>query len=295
MSSRGLRPARRARPAGQPARQEPSRAASARSSASRAASARISSSRSVARAAQRLALLVGGVLVVHGRVRRYEEDVARSSAVGRPGVGREQRGGRADGDGGPGQQRGLVEHLAGPGVGVGVGDDTPSTSSGRAASTRGVVGGVDGLGEVAPAGQGGDAVLAEVLDGGQHVGARRQQPAVAERAEDPGVVGGGRAQVEQLPFGGGDGVVEQLAQLVGVAVELLGGRAVVGGAPGSRRAGRARRLRHRRGRPCRRLVPSARASGRAGGAPPRPRSGSRSVRQPLARAPRPRRARRSAS
>ena len=67
-----------------------------------------------------------------------------------------------------------------------------------------MVGGVDGLGEIAPAGQGGDAVLAEELDGGQDVGAGRQQPAVAERAEDAGVVGGGGAQLEELPLGGGD-------------------------------------------------------------------------------------------
>ena len=176
-----------------------------RSAASRAASARISSSRAVRARAQRLPLLVGGVLVVHGRVRRYEEDVA-AAAVARV-VGRrrgEQRGGRADGHGGTGQQRGAGEHLAGAGVGVRVGDDDAVDQLGPGGQHGGVVGGVDGLGEIAPAGQRGDAVLAEVLDGGQDVRARRQQPAVAEGAEDPGVVGGGGTQLEELPLGGGD-------------------------------------------------------------------------------------------
>ncbi len=132
---------------------------------------------------------------------------------------------------------------------------TPSTSSGRAASTR-VVGGIDGLREVAPAGQRRDAVFAEELDGGQHVRAGRQQPAVTEGTEDAGVVGGGRTQVEQVPFGGRDGVVEEFAQLVGEAVEFLGVRVpsptVRGpgrrrpprcGGPGTLRACRRRRAR----------------------------------------------------
>ncbi|CAM5461609.1 hypothetical protein STENM223S_01688 [Streptomyces tendae] len=92
-----------------------------------------------------------------------------------------------------------------------------------------MVGGVDGLGEVAPAGQGGDAVLAEILDGGEDVGAGGQQSAVAEGAEDAGVVGGGGAQVEEVAFGGGDGVVEEFAQLVGEAVEFLGAQPALRG------------------------------------------------------------------
>ncbi|WP_374222584.1 hypothetical protein [Streptomyces sp. MBT67] len=47
-------------------------------------------------------------------------------------------------------------------------------------------------------------MFAEIFDGGQHVGAGRQQPALAEGAEDAGVVGGGGAQVEEAAFGGGD-------------------------------------------------------------------------------------------
>ncbi|GAA3308244.1 hypothetical protein GCM10020295_69790 [Streptomyces cinereospinus] len=94
-----------------------------------------------------------------------------------------------------------------------------------------MVGGVDGLRQVAPAGQGRNALLAQELDGRQHVRAGRQQASVTERAQDAGVVGGGGAQLEQLAFGRGDGVVEQLAQLVGEAVEFLGGeRALRAGA-----------------------------------------------------------------
>ncbi len=92
-----------------------------------------------------------------------------------------------------------------------------------------MVGRVDGLGEVAPAGERGDAVLAEELDGGEHVGAGREESAVAECAEDAGVVGRGGAQVEELAFGGGDGLVEEVAQFVGVLVELLGREGALGG------------------------------------------------------------------
>ncbi|CAM5658167.1 hypothetical protein SVIOM342S_06169 [Streptomyces violaceorubidus] len=181
--------------------------------------------------AQRVPLLVGGLLVVHGRVRRYEEDVPGVRLGGR-GRG-EQGGGRADGDGGARQQGRVAEDLAGAGVRVRVGDDHAVDQLGAGGQHARVVGGVDGLGEVAPAGQGGDAVLAEELDRGQHIRSRRQQTAVAERAEDAGVVGGGGAQLEQLAFGGGDGVVEQFAQFVGEAVEFLGGqRAVRGGGSG---------------------------------------------------------------
>ena len=67
-------------------------------------------------------------------------------------------------------------------------------------------------------------------------GPGRQQPAVTERAEDPGVVGRGGTQLEELPFGGGDGVVEQFAQFVGEAVELLGGRGAAVGGTGRRRS-----------------------------------------------------------
>lgn len=111
----------------------------------------------------------------------------------------------------------------GPGVGVRVGDDHAVDEFGPGGQHACVVGRVDGLGEVTPAGQRGDAVLAEEFDRGQDVRAGRQEPAIAERAEDPGVVGGGRTQLEQLPLGGGDGVVEQVAQVVGEAVEFVGG------------------------------------------------------------------------
>ncbi len=167
---------------------------------------------------------------MHGRVRRYEEHVA---GVGRGrGRGREQRGGRADGDGGPGQQGRVAQRLPGAGVGVGVGDDDAVDQFGAGGEHACVVGGVDGLGEVAPAGEGGDAVLAEELDGGQHVRAGRQQPAVAEGAEDAGVVRGGGAQLEQLPLGGGHRVVQQLAQLVGEPVEFLRAQRALAGAVG---------------------------------------------------------------
>ncbi len=122
-----------------------------------------------------------------------------------------------------GQQGGVGEGLAGPCVGGGVGDDHAVDQLGPRGQHARVVGGVDGLREIAPAGQGGDAVLAEELDGGQHVRSWRQQPAVAERAEDPGVVGRGGPQLEELPLGGGDAVVEELPQFVGEAVQLLGG------------------------------------------------------------------------
>ena len=209
-----------------------------------------------------LPLLVGGVLVVHGRVRRDEEDAGPSGRRPcRARVRGEQCGGGADGDGGAGQQGGVGEDLAGPGVRVGVGDDDAVDQLGPGGEHGGVVGGVDGLGEVAPAGQGRDAVLAEVLDGGEDVGARRQQPAVAERAEDAGVVGGGGAQVEELPLGGGDPLVEKVAQLVGVPVEFLG----VSGPAAWPRGAVARRPRSRR-RP-------ARACRRAARRTPRPRPG----------------------
>ncbi|MGW1793512.1 hypothetical protein ACWCPV_31760, partial [Streptomyces tubercidicus] len=85
-------------------------------------------------------------------------------------------------------------------------------------------------------------MLTEVLHGRQHIRPRRQQTAVAQRTEDPRVVGGGRAQVEQLPLGAGDALVQQLTQPVGVAVQLLGGqRAGRGTARGARvRTGRGR-------------------------------------------------------
>ncbi|GAA3073972.1 hypothetical protein GCM10020000_68680 [Streptomyces olivoverticillatus] len=151
-----------------------------------------------------------------------------SLAVG-CGGGREEGGGGADGHGGARQQGGAAEHFAGAAVGVGVGDDDAVDELGAGREHGGVVGRVDGLGQVAPAGQGGDTVLAEVLDGGQDVGAGRQQAAVAEGAQDAGVVGGRGPQLEQLPLGRGHVVVEQLAQRVGVAVELLGGEGAVGG------------------------------------------------------------------
>ena len=122
--------------------------------------------------AQRLPLLVGGVLVVHGRVRRHEEHVA---AVGvRGGRRGEQGGGGADRHGGTGQQGRVSQRLPGACVGVGVGDDHAVDEFGSGGQHARVVGRVDGLGEIAPAGQGGDAVLAEELDGGQHVRAGRQ-------------------------------------------------------------------------------------------------------------------------
>ena len=122
-----------------------------------------------------------------------------------------------------------AQHLAGAGVRGGVGDDHPVDEFGPGGQDRGVVGGVDRLREIAPAGQGGDAVLTEVLDGGEHIGPRRQQPAVAERPEDAGVVGGGRTQVEELPFRGGDALVEELTQLVRVPVQLVGAERASGG------------------------------------------------------------------
>lgn len=176
--------------------------------------------------AQRLPFLVGGLLVVHGRVRRYEEDAAVARVGGR-GRG-EQRGGRADGDGGARQQRRFAERLTGSRVGVRVGDDHAVDELGPGGQHARVVDGVDGLREIAPAGQGGDAVLTEVLDRGQHVGAGRQESAVAEGAEDPGVVGGRGAQLEELALGGGDSAVEQLAQFVGVLVQLLGREGALG-------------------------------------------------------------------
>lgn len=132
--------------------------------------------------AQRLALLVGGMLVVHGRVRRYEEDVPAVRLGGRSGC--EEGGRRTHGDGGPGKQCRVVQDLAGACVRVGVGDDHAIDQFRPCGQHARVVGGVDGLGEIAPAGQGGDAVLTEELDRGQHVRSRRQQPAVTERAED---------------------------------------------------------------------------------------------------------------
>lgn len=176
--------------------------------------------------AQRLTLLVGGVLVVHGRVRRYEEDVA-APRVGRR--GRRQQGRRgADRDGGARKECRVTQRLTGTRVRVGVGDDHAVDQFRPGGEHTRVVGGVDGLREIAPAGQRGNAVLAEELDRGQHVGSRRQQSAVAERAEDPGVVGGGGAQLEELAFGGGHRVVQQLPQFVGEAVEFLG-RETTGG------------------------------------------------------------------
>lgn len=180
--------------------------------------------------AQRLSLLVGGVLVVHGRVRRYEEDVSIARA-GRRSRG-EQRGGGTDGDGGPRQQRGVTERLARPGVRVRVGDDHAVDQLRPGGQHARVVDGVDGLCEVAPARQRGDPVLSEELDGGEHVRAGRQQAPVAERPEDPRVVGRGGPQVEQLTLGGGDTVVEQFTQFVGEVVQLLGGEGAFGGRPG---------------------------------------------------------------
>lgn len=168
-----------------------------------------------------LALLVGGVFVVHRGVRRDEEHVVVAGAGGR-GDGCEEGRGGADGHGRPGQQGGGAQDLAGAGVGVRVGDDDAVDELGPCGQDRRVVGGVHRLREVAPAGQGRDAVLAEVLDGGEDVGSRGQQSAVAEGAEDAGVVGGGGAQVEEPAFGGGDALVEEFPQLVRVVVELLG-------------------------------------------------------------------------
>ncbi len=164
-----------------------------------------------------LPLLVGGVFVVHGRVRRDQED----TVLGGGGPLRRDRcqegGGGADGHGGARQQGGGAEYLPGPGVRVGVGDDDPVDQFGAGGEHGRVVGGVDGLGEVTPARQGRDPVFAEVFDGGEDVRAGRQQSAVAEGAEDTGVVGGGGPQVEE------QALVEQLAQFVGALVELLGG------------------------------------------------------------------------
>ncbi|WP_449474968.1 hypothetical protein [Streptomyces abikoensis] len=185
-----------------------------------------------------MALLVGRALVVHGGIRRHEKDVRLRPAGLRHGDEEGLRG--ADGEGGAGQQGGRAEDVAGAGVGVGVGDDDAVDELGAGREDGGVPGRVDGLGEVAPAGQGGDAVLAQVLDGREDVGAGRQQAAVTEGAEDAGVVGGGRAQVEQLPLGGGDALVEQLAQRVGVAVELLGGQGPAAGCGAAARAAAAR-------------------------------------------------------
>lgn len=58
--------------------------------------------------------------------------------------------------------------------------------------------------------------------------------AVAEGAEDAGVVGGGGAQLEELALGGGDGLVEHAAQFVGVPVELGDGERPLGGRSGVR-------------------------------------------------------------
>ena len=174
---------------------------------------------------QPLALAVGGDLVVHRRVRRYEEDV-RGTVGGRG--RREQGGGGAHRHGGPGQQRGPAEHLLGPRVRARVGDDDAVDQFGPGRQHRGVVGGVHGLGEVAPAGQRGDAVLAQVLHGRQDVGARWQQSPVAEGAQDARVVGSGRAQLEQLPLRARHRVVQQLAQRVGEGVQLSGGQRGVG-------------------------------------------------------------------
>ena len=85
--------------------------------------------------AQRLPLLVGGVLVVHGRVRRYEEDVA-VARVGRPGSGRAGRlpcrRRRRSGAAAPRRSRASRARACVSGSVM----ITPSTSSGRAASTR---------------------------------------------------------------------------------------------------------------------------------------------------------------
>lgn len=215
--------------------------------------------------AQRLPLLVGGVLVVHGGVRRYEEDVSVARVGGR-GRG-EQRGGRADGDGGAREQRGVGEGFAGPRVGVRVRDDHAVDQLGPRGEHARVVDGVDGLREIAPAGERGDAVLAQVLHGGQHVGARRQQSAVTERAEDPRVVGGGGPQLEELPLGGGDPVVEELSEFVGVVVQLLGGEGDFTVGPGVRgRAATAPRASAPRvGAACGRGPPAGRASAATAG------------------------------
>ncbi len=158
-------------------------------------------------------------------------------AAGRRGGGQE-RGGGADGDGGAGQQGGAGQGFAGAGVAAGIGDDHAVDEFGPGGQHGGVVGGVDGLGEVAPAGQRGDAVLAEEFDGGQDVRAGRQQAAVAECAEDAGVVGGGGAQFEQQPFGAADPLFQQGGERFGVAVQFLGGERPVVGAAG--RVGPAR-------------------------------------------------------
>lgn len=85
-------------------------------------------------------------------------------------------------------------------------------------------------------------MFAEELDGGEDVGAGRQQAAVAEGAEDAGVVGGGGAQVEELAFGGRDSAGQQFAQFVGAPVEV-GDREPGGGSRvGARSAGGGSRL-----------------------------------------------------
>jgi hypothetical protein len=108
-------------------------------------------------------------------------------------------------------------------VGGGVGDDDAVDELGAGGEDGGVVGGVDRLGEIAPAGKGGNSVLAQILDGGQHIGPRGQQTAVAEGGEDPGVLGGGRTQIEEAALGGGGMRVELVAEVVGTAIELGGG------------------------------------------------------------------------
>lgn len=174
-------------------------------------------------APERLPFLVGGVLVVHGRVRRDEEHTVRVGAGTGGRYRGEQRGGGADGHGGARQQGGAAQDFTGAGVRIRVGDDHAVDQLGTGGEHRRVVGGVDGLGEIAPARQCRDAVLAEIFDRGEDIGSGRQQSAVAERAEDAGVVGGRGAQFEEAPFRGGDALVEEVPQLVGVAVELLGG------------------------------------------------------------------------
>ncbi|MEU0405258.1 hypothetical protein ABZ318_34600 [Streptomyces sp. NPDC006197] len=99
-------------------------------------------------------------------------------------------------------------------------------------------------------------MLAEVLDGGEDVGAGRQQAAVAEGAEDAGVVGGGGAQLEEPALRGGDGLVEQAAQLIGVPVELGDGERALGrgSAGGAEPEGGARGVAGRTGVPGLRTV-----------------------------------------
>ncbi|MBD2830182.1 hypothetical protein ID875_24625, partial [Streptomyces globisporus] len=117
------------------------------------------------------------MFVVHGRVRRDEEDAfapaVRAGAGAGTGARRAAAVPTATAERG---SRAARRDVAGAGVGVGVGDDDAVDQFGAGGEDGGVVGRVDGLGEVAPAGQGGDAVLAQVLDGGRTSGPGGSSP-----------------------------------------------------------------------------------------------------------------------